>query len=79
MTVIRSQCKDDAEYREALRDDFAAHETSRPDKDWWRGYFGYPEPASAEERIRGLVAYRFECADAMLAERDKPWTECAGG
>jgi len=68
MTVIRSQCKDDAEYRVALRDDFAAAALPAvlamlPD--------ALPSPIPKETAGMRAAKAAYEAADAMLAERDK--------
>jgi len=69
MAVIRSQCKDDAEYRIALRDDFAAAALT--------GLLGSPawEKACEGQDITKVPSVSaeaaYEIADAMLAERGK--------
>ena len=59
MTVIRSQCKDNDEYKQALRDDFAAAAL--------QGVMahGHTAPFSA------IAVEVYQLADAMLAARGK--------
>ena len=69
MSVIRSQCKDDAEYRQALRDDFAAAALSAV-------IAKYEALTKVGEHtvpaIPSAAAYlAYEYADALLAERAK--------
>lgn len=60
MTVIRSQCKDDAEYLTALRDDFAA-----------AAFSGLASANKPYLPLNECAELAYKCADAMLAERDK--------
>jgi hypothetical protein len=64
MSVIRSQCKDDAEYRIALRDDFAA-----------AALLGLGAASEYTDgrmiHIEELARDAYEIADAMLSEREK--------
>jgi hypothetical protein len=62
MTVIRSQCKDDAEYRQALRDDFAAAAMNA---------ILISGDRFANLKKRTVEEAAFEVADGMLAEREK--------
>ena len=58
MSVIRSQCKDEAEYLQALRDEFAAKAM--------QAFVGLDHMANAD-----VVKESYAIADAMLAERAK--------
>ena len=60
MSVIRSQCKDEAEYIQALRDDFAAKAMQS------LVGIGYSSDGVATD-----VQVAYEIADAMLKEREK--------
>ena len=62
MTVIRSQCKDDAEYRAALRDYFAGIALAGIYRELGaNGIHDHSDAAKAS----------YHQADAMLAEREK--------
>ena len=64
MTVIRSQCKDNEEYRISLRDDFAAAAL--------QGIMADPEVGLRSQRhYDDIVNQSYRLADAMLTERDK--------
>ena len=61
MSVLRSQCKDDAEYLEAKRDDFAAAALTSFIGDTTRWAMSSVE----------LAERAYEVADAMMKERTR--------
>jgi hypothetical protein len=64
-----------AEKRKNMRDGFAVNEKSYPPISWWQTRVGTHVESSVDlqgvEFAEGLAAWRYQCADAMLKERDK--------
>lgn len=60
----------------SLRDYFAAHESSWPSKEWLLGQYGDQKIVFAWDlpphlQMEALARWRYQYADAMLAERAK--------
>jgi hypothetical protein len=64
MSVIRSQCKDNVEFIQALRDEFAGKAMQA----WLSTFMESPHPA-ASGKCDILATRAYEVADAMLKAR----------
>lgn len=73
-TGCEPECNPCVFFGMSLRDYFAAKEISHPPISWWQARIGSHTENEAElsggEIREGLAAWRFQCADAMIAARN---------